>query len=824
MSPSPDHQTDADEAVGRPAGGPEGDVWADRPRPHEKPHDAAGEDSADELADTDTDTDADADAEEEHAWDSRRDLYRHSPGIMLGRSAHLGGSLVGGDQHGVSGGRVTGDVILGGSKVEYHLGGDTEERSGGIPATEVEALAEHFVHPPRAAGPRPGGTDPVPPTRDTDGIEADCPWEPDSPFALALAALQEHRVALLSGPATTGRRAAALMLLREVKAPAYRALDPELPPGRLVGELRERCGHVVADLTNSAERPLRDHHLRALSERLNAIGSYLVIVVGPHPVVNGDVTRPVPWWPADPAMLLRGHLKGKDLGGRRVDDLLALAEVRSLLAHRRPVGETARFADRVAAYARGALSLTELGTFGHYVAERQVRDWFDSTEQTLHDKAFLISLAAFDEAPYPLTAEMSDVLFRLLQRIESPDEPIRIPVFGTSSAQRVERALADRYQEAEQTEWGPVLQTKVQFRDPLTAITLLREVWTGHPSARPALVSWLRRLATDPRPVVRTRAASSAAVLAGADLPSTMVRLIRPWAADRRLRARLAAANALALAHHLGAPHVPRILEEWCTAPDHRLRWTAVRAYALVGDAFPREAVDALVAAVRGMEGRGGPATGWEQELNDLAQSAATLLLVAGQESTGPGDEGLLADLWSVLLSFARGGVAREFVLRTMVHACGPTDGAGGTGRPVLLDLFGRADPTSGTTGAVLRHALAALWRKVLNDATCSASGLNALRSWIRAAEDDSEAEDGLTDLLPLLAVSGEDTRRLTYLLENLRGDSGQFQPAVALRLREVLAAPRATAFPSRSSDLPPHTSTEPQQSAHGVAASPAPS
>ncbi|CAM5361198.1 hypothetical protein SLAVM298S_03981 [Streptomyces lavendulae subsp. lavendulae] len=172
------------------------------------------------------------DAEEgtPHAWDSRRDLYRHSPGFMLGHSGRIGGSLVGGDQHGVSGGQVTGDVILGGSKVEYHLGGDSEERSGEIPAAEVESLAENFVYPLARrddTGPEEGAPAEAP--------EPDGPWEAGSPFALALAGLRKHRVAVLAGPATTGRRAAALMLLR---AAGSAPTAPSTPRSRRAGSPR----------------------------------------------------------------------------------------------------------------------------------------------------------------------------------------------------------------------------------------------------------------------------------------------------------------------------------------------------------------------------------------------------------------------------------------------------------------------------------------------------------------------------------------------------------------------------------------------------------
>ncbi|MEU5979092.1 hypothetical protein [Streptomyces sp. NPDC047315] len=779
MNAPPEHPLGADGYGPRPEG-----PTVDPNPPGDTGHAGEPTTGAQELPDAD----ADGDAETEHAWDSRRDLYRHSPGIMLGQSARIDGSLAGGDQHGVSGGQVTGDVILGGSKVEYHLGGDTDERSGEIPRTEVETLAANFVHPaPDVDGARRDGIPPdgVPPD---DARSPDEPWQPGSPFARALADLRAHSLAVLAGPATTGRRAAALMLLRAVGSRSYRSLDPALTPGRLVAELREGCGHLVADFATSAERPLREHHVRALSERLKATGSHLVLVVGPHPVIHGGVGH-VSWQPPEPAALLAGHLRNQDLAGRSVADLLAIDEVRSVLAHHRPVADTASFARRVAGHARGAVSLADLGAFGHHAAERQVREWFDSAQHTLHDKAFLIALATFNEAPYPLTAELSDVLFGLLQRIENPGEPARIPVFGTSSAQRVEQALADRYQESEETEWGPVLQTKVQFKDRLTAIALLREVWTGHPSARPALVAWLRRLAVDPRPVVRTRAAATAAVMAEADLPSTMGLLIRSWAAQPRLRARLAAANALALAHHLGTPHVSRILAQWCVAPDHRLRWTAARSYALVGDAFPREAFAALTEAVRGVEARGGPARGWAQERDDLAQSAAALLLAAGQDASARDDWPAVAELWGALPPLAH-GTTRSFVLSTVVHACGPKDGPAGTGRPLLLDLFGRADRTPGTDGAALRRDLATLWRGVLNDPQCAASGLNNMRQWVRSAEDDRGAEAALADLLPQLTVSVEDHRRLAYLLESLRGDDESAPPAVALRLRTLVSAP----------------------------------
>uniref|UniRef100_UPI0006916DA4 hypothetical protein n=1 Tax=Kitasatospora setae TaxID=2066 RepID=UPI0006916DA4 len=721
----------------------------------------------------------------EQAWSSRRDLLRHTPGFFLGPSARFGGSMVGGDQHGVSGGQVFGDVILGGSKIEYRFGEDAEERSGEIPTAEVDAVAAGFVRP--AAPEPPAGAGPP---------------APDA-FDTALDRLREHRVVVLSGSAETGRRTAALMLLRTVGSTRYRTLDPSLPPGRLAGELRAGWGHVLPDYTADAARPLREHHLRALSERLHAEGGHLVVLVGPHPTVHGALP-PVPWLPPVPADFLRGRLAHLRIDPVETERLLALDPVRSMIGHPRPMAELVWFAGQVADFSHGRISADRLAALGHHAAEQQVRTWFDGEDCTIHDKAFLISLAAFDDAPYPLAAELGDVLFTLLQRIENPHQPAGIPVFGTSSARRIELARAERYQESEETEWGTVLQNKIQFRDRLTAPALLREVWNGHPSARPALVDWLRGLAQDPRPLVRTRAAFVSAVLAHTDLASTMALLIQPWAADRSFRSRLAAANALALAHHPGTPHIPRVLRAWSAEGNHRLRWTSIRGYALIGDSFPEQAVAALTDAVRAIEDRqrerlrqGEPPEEWMAELDQLAQSAASILLATGQRSAQEDDLPGAAALWSDLVPLARTGLLRTFVLLTVLHACEPSDGPQDTGRPLLLDLFARADTAPGTPGALLRQTVAALWRTLLNDPTYSAYGLNAMRRWVTAAGTDPDAEDALADLLPMLAVSTEDAKRLDYLLEHLPR-AADAPPTDTARLRAALLRPApAPAAPS---------------------------
>lgn len=123
------------------------------------------------------------------AWSSRRELAHHAPpALRIGSGAGFGGALVTGDQHGVSGGRVAGDVIMGSKTEIWQLGPPPPHASGEVPAARLERLAESFV---------------------TD----------EGPFEALAGRLREERVLVVRGAASTGRRTAALMLLRRAARP-----------------------------------------------------------------------------------------------------------------------------------------------------------------------------------------------------------------------------------------------------------------------------------------------------------------------------------------------------------------------------------------------------------------------------------------------------------------------------------------------------------------------------------------------------------------------------------------------------------------------------
>jgi hypothetical protein len=483
-----------------------------------------------------------------------------------------------------------------------------------------------------------------------------------------------------------------------------------------------------------------------------------VITVPLHASLYGFT--PVEWQPPTPEAVLTAHLRRLVGDSVRERELLGLRYTQDFLAgQHHQLREAAAFADRLAAYSRGERGLDELRDFSTAALTGQVQEWFQDEEIPLRDKAFLVALAAFNEAPYALAAELSDKLFIALHRSEDGGTYARVPVFGTSIDNRLKLARATGYEEEESTEWGPVNQFKARFLEPRAAGVLLREVWTAYPSARPALVAWLRQLTDDGRPLVRTRAALTAAILAFADLPSAMALLVEGWADAKRYRSRLVAANALALAHALGTPNIPRILRSWCgKEQSERLRWTAIRAYALAGPDMVEEALAVLTDTAR--DGNG------EEEAKQIADSVALLLTASSVEVRTR----VLADL--AALVYGKPPV-RWMALRAFVLACEHDQDL------LLLRWYAEAAAGDGTEDD--RH-LVALWRAGLNDLAHTADALKVLRRWIHAADDDATAEGALAAMLPAVAVTGEDRKRLSHLLRTTRGERGE-QPAVADRL-----------------------------------------
>ncbi|MFJ1973134.1 hypothetical protein ACIO93_31210 [Streptomyces sp. NPDC087903] len=690
------------------------------PPPRREPHPDTGPDPDEERT--------------QEARAAQRELFAHTPDFILGDGTGFGGSLVGGSQHGVSGGQVDGDVYLGGRTEIHHHGpaATAQDASGEIPHKRLEALAEVFAEGPA--------------------------------FAAALERLRDERVLVLCGAHATGRNAAAVMLLHRLGVSAVHALSPETPPAALSAQLTRPGGHVLRDLPLSRNRPLRDTHLFAARDQLRKADGYLVVTVENSPHLPG--ITPCPWVPPGARDVVRALLARHRPDD--VDALLALEPVTGFLAapDRRPA-EAAAFAESLAAYDGGAQALARLADFGQAAVEKQCRDWLSDPATGLRDKAFLLSLAVFDQAPYVLAAELADKLFVHFQRLQHPEQPSEIPVFGPAPGDRLALARAEGELRDEQTEWGAVPQFMSRFRDERTPRVLLTEVWTGHPSARPALVEWLRQLARDGRPLVRTRAAAATALLAAADLPSAMALLVDGWATSRAFGPRVTAANTLTLALLLDLPVTLRLLTQWCSDSHPGRRWTAIRALGLLAPLRPDLAGPALGAlAARARVDASSPA-----EYANLTESAALLL------SGGPGRRRAEVLAEFVRLLYLDTPAVRDLALAAFVRACDNDEDGG------LVGWYAE----TGMYEADAARDLATLWRTALNDRTHTRPALDALRTWVYVAGRRADTALALELLLPALVVTADDRRRLDHTLRTMRAEDGGPRPAPADRLLTVL-------------------------------------
>ncbi|MER7667913.1 hypothetical protein ABTY61_05525 [Kitasatospora sp. NPDC096128] len=708
-----------------------------------------------EAADQEDGLQEDPPEEPQNAMEAVQELLEHVPDSFAGRNylfaggnPRFGGDLIGGDQHTVSGGQVHGDVVTGHKTTIYQVGAAPLHASGLVPIDELIALAEVF---------RPGPA-----------------------FDQALRQLREHRVLILTGRADSGRRSAALMLLQQLGIDQIRNLDPDVTPTALLNGVERAEGYVLADYTASRTRPLLRSDLDRLRETLTKRDGYLVITT-----THSNSIRDLPtvgWLPPDPELVLRAHLRAlrDDV---RVKPLLTLEPVEEFLAKYPPIREIAEFAVRLAAYSPITGRPSDLADFGQGAVQEKVGRWFGDPELPLQDKAFLISLAVFDHAPYTLAAECSDKLFRRLETIRTPGRPDGIPPFGSSVEDRMVLARAELTEETEQTPWGPVPQRMASFLDPRTSPTLLREVWTSHPSARPAITGWLNALATDSRALVRTRVASTTALLASVDLSATMSGLLGPWSGAKDFRLCLQAANSLALAYHAGTAAVPRILRSWAGDDSARRRWTAIRCYALLGPLLPAQALEAFALAAERLTAgeldqlaakfQPGSQPSEQPDRHQalgLLEAAELMLLSAEAEPT-----------LRALVRWLSGPAAlRQLALATFLTAAQRTEDTA-VGRPLLLDWYARSPrPEPGGVLSVtvlpapeepapVRSLLVILWRTALEDPHYRDAALGVLRGWLIGAADQPETTARLTELFDDLAVTERDRQRLDHLARTVR-------------------------------------------------------
>jgi hypothetical protein len=700
------------------------------------------------------------------AWEAIEQLFALAPHLRSGRANVMGDT------------QVSGDVVAGDKRVDVHLHETRLPRLhtvGPLPTAELNYLAETFA-----------------PNRRYDEL---------------CAQLTARRVLVLRGRPGTGRRTAALRMLMQVgpKASEVIALDPGTESADFADHVQPGGAYVVVDPITTQDSPLRDIHLNAIRRRLGDDG--LFVVVAAHGTVMEEVTAH-DWQPLPAADITRAHLlhaiQGPAADGpagdaAAADKLRRLLEleptVRYLSAGPSPT-EAADFARLLVEYAAGRCDDEELSRYGRRSAEEIASRWFSEDQPSggapLRDKAFLISLAVFDGLPYPLVAELGDLLYIRLRTVEEPDRTAGYPVFGSPPEDRLRLARAQEHDEETDTAWGRLPERIVAFQNDSLWSIALRHVWTSHPAVRKPMLAWLDTLVTDRRTFVRLRAAVASGVLAAADFGYAFDSFLNQWGSSPRPMQRQLAAWALyTAAEHGMDTAVRRLLSDWSSRHHLARRWTVARSYALLGGATAPSALrDIGRMAATEPPPDSALQSALEQALEALLQgpAAVTILerLVQWHASRSP-----LREL--AVAGFLRGARRRHRAVSNEA-----------TTWPSLLWLAEH--------DAHARRYAVVMWRALLDSRSSRDAARDELVRWVRVAERASakaarhraftteapfeqtdrydtvsDVEEALGRLLPLLVETQNDWDRLDFLLRRVKTPDGGQSPTAA-RLGIALA------------------------------------
>lgn len=601
---------------------------------------------------------------------------------------------------------------------------------------------------------------------------------PPAGFQSGVDILDLNNLAILSGPARTGRRLRALASLVMV---LRRAGEPEIYElgGNVLGNMTWRvpqpgCGLIVLDRPQGQGKPaaesIDDAWLAYAGERLREQGSFLVVVTGP---VRGSLAtaarRPdfvledleLP----DPLEIVRKRVAGEIpwLTAAEIDSRLAETDLAELLDER----DDPQFATRAAIAVVEALRTeADLGAAVERLRNplEQVREWLGADPDPA-DIAFVLATAALEGSSYLNVADAAVLLYRKIGGTS-----------GTMTPRYFRKQLAERtwITYAKQPD-DPDAPAVLRFRDTRLRPVVLAQSWFELDGARTKIVQWLTGLAEHTDVEVRARAAGTAGILATNDFEHGLHRYLMPWAGAPSATLRQSAAQGLNVAGSIG-DHADRVwdhVEQWAelVSYDDRARnlpaTAALAAGGPLGVANPRRALRVLHTLVR--DG------GWE--FLGPAALSTHLLLEAGQ----------VREVLDALLEWTE-PPETELVVKalTMFAFAAQEEGSADTNaadRPVLmLSAWERRD------------TLPELWGRALACEPVRELAMDALRTWVRVVDADPSTRDVVLDMLAGIADRGDqDFGRLCHALRGWAEDLDDPSDAAADFYNEIVEAGEQT-------------------------------
>ncbi|MGA5820526.1 hypothetical protein ACPC54_21990 [Kitasatospora sp. NPDC094028] len=597
------------------------------------------------------------------------------------------------------------------------------------------------------------------------------------------AAFGRRRLAILRGPAGSGKTTAALRLLLGCSVDRTYHLDRTTDLGaltaRLEADAEEGPGEPVGYLVDQpADRAtLNGPLVQALDGALHRAGARLVLTVGQESgLVDPEILGHVIDLPAppEPAAIVRRHLDWR-LGEAVATLLLSRRGVAELVDEQLAADGACRAAAELAAALADAAEATgtgapDLDLVREKLARRGEED-FEIWVENLDDpflRCYAVALAVLNGLPQEDVAAAARGLYRRLGvedytvlatadgHLPRVREPYRVP-----RRRRLARLRAQAVPVRLFSPYGRVPAEGLRFKDPGYPRRLIQHAWAELP-LHSVLLDWLGELVENPSEHVRTHAGVALGVLADRSFQYLMDHLFFRWADDGDARRRTAVAHALKVCAKNPelVRRVKNLAAGWLVeASRPNLQATAARVYAVsLGGAEPLVAIDAL-ARLCMVDDDLDVAIAVGDSLSDILTDDGRLAaVVLGRLHAALADHRARA---TVLLAFLL--VNAEFVVETETLA----EPAAMPNWPGLLIRVDR-EPA-------LRAPFVALWRAALNEAdpvhraVCEV----VLQLWARLTEADPALRDVFVRMVGALADG--DPRTATILRRQAVDWSGPY-------------------------------------------------
>jgi hypothetical protein len=550
-------------------------------------------------------------------------------------------------------------------------------------------------------------------------------------YARAEGMLRDKRLVVLRGAAGSGRRSAALFLLSEMSGDVN-AISAKVALGSPdASGLRAGAGYLAEE---TAVADLMYTRLAAWSAELRQLDAYLVITVPASSAAEADTAGQfvVDHQPPDCDELVLSHLRSDVVHGSEAERLLG--NNGAALACASSPRTAADLAGHILRIVRDGRPASDLEAVTDAMRRQRAQHLLNADRlkepvarvEALYRRAALISVAVFAGLPSADAVAAAEVLAAKFIAIEFPDRahagreifrPWRDLLASEPGIMIEESELPGR--------WGPLVSAQLRFSDPELHVVMIEELWEHYDAVRSPLLQWLRELAISPSDeAVRVRAAQIIGRLAIRDFDHICHRLILDLASSVNTRLREAAATALEAAAAGKAPHVWKLLAEWCREGNQHRQRTAIGALGTtIGERDPGATLDQLRQLVLRDTGRSA------HPISEAVRRSVTELL------SGPHQEAVVRALRS--WADDRDPRLPALALRCVPPLAHVTDNSGHL--PLLIAL---ADSTA------LREDVAALFAASIEKPDTRQEAWTALRNLVTAAARDIRLTDALGQVL----------------------------------------------------------------------------